>query len=321
VRRAVLLLAAVLAALLVAAPAGAATIVKQTREGRPVTFDVRVSGVDVEWYAELLRNAAHGDEIRRVTIRIVPEDDIRRFCGAHAGGCYGGSPRAGRIVVPAGRSLSIAHTLLHEYAHHLDRSTRVQGAPEPNGTPHWYRARGIARLVRDGRAAHGYARGWERSVGEIFAEDYVQLHLQTSYRIRWLDPPGPAVRAALRRDLPRAPAQPVELPRTPLVVIRAGSLEQGKARVVPFGLLDTGRRVTFVATAGNASRTGVRGRIELRCDSGLWTSRPLGPGAATARLDLRDLGPDRCAVAVRSLGATPLTFTAKLRLTIEPDEG
>ena len=44
----------------------------------------------------------------------------------------------------------------------------------------------------------------ERSVGEIFAEDYVQLNLRTRYAIRWLDPPNAAIRAALRRDL-RAP--------------------------------------------------------------------------------------------------------------------
>jgi hypothetical protein len=321
VRRLLVVLALAGAALAAASPAGAATILKQDRQGRPITFDVRVSGVDVEWYADLLRGAAHGDEIRRVTVRIVPEDDIRRFCGAHAGGCYGGSPRAGRIIVPAGRSPEIAHTLLHEYAHHLDRSTRVPGAPEPNGTPAWYRARGIAALARDGRAAHGYARGWERSVGEIFAEDYVQLHLRTPYRIGWLRPPGPAVREALRRDVPGVPARPLELPRTPRVLIRSGSLSQSRARILPFGLLDTGRRVTFVATAGNATRPGVRGRIELRCDGGLWTSRPLGPGNPTARLDVRDLGPDRCAVAVRSLGPAPLSFTAKLRLTIEPAEG
>jgi hypothetical protein len=319
VRRAAVLLA-LLATLLLAGPANAATILKNDREGRTMRFDVRVSGVDVEWYADLLRDAAHGDEIRRVTVRIVPEDDIRRYCGAHAGGCYARTAVGGRITVPAGRSTSIAHTLLHEYAHHIDRSTAAAGAREPNGTPAWHRARGVAALVRDGRAAYGYARGWDRSVGEIFAEDYVQLHLQTPYRIRWLPPPGPQIRAALRRDLPGVvPAQPAALPRTPLVVIRTGTLERDRALIVPFGLLAGGRRVTFVATAAAPSRPGVRGRIELRCDGGLWTSRPLGAGTATARLDLRGLGPDRCAIAVRSLGPTPLAVTAKLRLTIESD--
>jgi len=314
VRRAALLLA-LLASLLAASPAAAATIVKRDHAGRPITFDVRVPGVDVEWYASLLRDAAHGEEIRRVTVRIVAEDEIRRHCGAHAGGCYA----RGRITVPAGRSQAIAHTLLHEYAHHLDRATPVGSAPEPNGTPAWYRARGIAALVRDGRAAHGYARGWERSVGELFAEDYVQLHLRTPHRIRWIGAPSGTVLAALRRELPAAPAEPTTVPRTPLVLIRAGTLERARATVLPFGLLAEGRRVVFVANAAAPRRAGVRGRIELRCDSGLWTSRPLGGGIATARIDVRGLGPDRCAVAVRSLGGTPLAYSAKLRLTIEDE--
>ena len=46
-----------------------------------------------------------------------------------------------------------------------------------------------------------YSLGWGRAVGEIFAEDYVQVNLRTNYFITALARPDRAVRAALRRDL------------------------------------------------------------------------------------------------------------------------
>ena len=42
---------------------------------------------DVGWYAGLLRRAAHGDEIERVTVRIVDWDEIRTRCASYAAGC------------------------------------------------------------------------------------------------------------------------------------------------------------------------------------------------------------------------------------------
>jgi hypothetical protein len=60
----------------------------------------------------------------------------------------------------------------HEYGHHLDFAWPVSGLPEPNGTPVWWAARGMAQFLRDGLVAFDYSLGWSRSVGEIFAEDY-----------------------------------------------------------------------------------------------------------------------------------------------------
>src|SRR5688500_9075354 len=106
--------AAVAAALAVAGDALAAEIVRRDAEGRPIQLDVRAEGVDADWYAGLLRRAAHADEISTVTIRIVDPDDLADMCGRQAGGCYRGG-RGGGVVVPAGRSSAVAHTLLHEY--------------------------------------------------------------------------------------------------------------------------------------------------------------------------------------------------------------
>ena len=71
---------------------------------------------------------------------------------------------------------------------------------EPNGTPAWWRARGMARLLAEGRVAFDYSLGWEHSIGEIFAEDYLHLHLNVPYKIDWLEPPGAEIRAAVRRE-------------------------------------------------------------------------------------------------------------------------
>ncbi len=68
-------LLALVAALALATAAGAEIVTRADTEGRTITFDVQAPSVDVDWYAAVLRAAAHGDEISRVTIRIVREED------------------------------------------------------------------------------------------------------------------------------------------------------------------------------------------------------------------------------------------------------
>ena len=115
VRRMLLPLIAVLAG--VAWPihaADAAVVTKRDTDGRQIHLDVRAPEVDVEWYAGLLRSAAHGPEIESVVVRIVPWDAIGRACGDDAVACYTETPDAGGlIVVPAGKGRSVAHALLH----------------------------------------------------------------------------------------------------------------------------------------------------------------------------------------------------------------
>jgi hypothetical protein len=59
--------------------------------------------------------------------------------------------------------------------------------------------------------ATDYSKGWSRSVGEVFAEDYVALHIRSVSAIRWLPRPSASVLRALRRDItsPRGEPQPV----------------------------------------------------------------------------------------------------------------
>lgn len=308
------LAAAVAAAALVAAPAALAdTITTQDDRGRTITFDVRAPDVDVQWHANLLRRAAHGDEIERVTFHVVTPDELRGRCGAGAAACYGGSRTEARIVVAAGESAQNAHSLIHEYGHHVDAWRGVGASSrEPNGSAQWWAARGMSQLLAEGKVSYTYSLGWERSIGEVFAEDYAQLHLQTPWRIGWLDPPGEPVLAALRADLENAPTETVPASTRPLVITRRGTLRPRAVHTIPFGLLGPGRRVTFTATLGRPGTA----RLELRCDDGRTASRVVR--TRTATLDVRNLGPATCRVAILSTVRRAVSFSARLRLAVEP---
>ena len=228
VRRLVLLLTVL--ASLVGSPVAMAEIVTTTDlAGRTITFDVQAESVDVEWYAALLRNAAHGAEIERVTFRIVTPEALAEICGGEALGCYGGRKESARIVLPTGDSPTLVHTLVHEYGHHVDAWRGVAAIErEPNGSATWAVARGIPELLAAGKVAHDYSLGWDRSIGEIFAEDYAQLHLETPFKITWLAPPSEAVRAALRNDLENVPAAPTPVAsRPPVTIAKSGTLRSG----------------------------------------------------------------------------------------------
>ena len=315
-RRLVLLLA--ILAVLVGSPVAAAGIVTTTdREGRTITFDVRAEQVDVEWYAELLRNAAHGAEIERLTIRIVTPEALRETCGAAALGCYGGSKEAARIVVPTGQSPTLVHTVYHEYGHHLDAWRGVAAIEqEPNGSASWAAARGIPKLLAAGSVTHDYSLGWDRSIGEIFAEDYAALHHESPFKISWLAPPSQAVRDALRNDLENVPAAPTPTPaKAPVVIVKNGTLRAGQTAVVPFELLGPGRRVTFTATLPSSS---ARARMELLCTDGRRAALLVGGTRRTGSIDVRELGPARCTVTLRSTGKVAARYSARVRLAVEP---
>jgi hypothetical protein len=310
VRRAIFLLA-VLAALVGVPDAAARIVLAKDHQGRSMRFDVRARGADVWWYAALLRNAAHGNEITRVTVRIVPSADVARTCRSHrALGCYNSHRGRGLMVVPAGRDSPTAHTVLHEYAHHLDRWRGVLDVPEPNGSANWWKARRMAGHVRAGRVARDYSRGWGHAIGEVFAEDYARLHLELPYKIDWLRPPGERVRAALGRDVTGVPAE--SGPPPPLVVVRTGTLAPGSTVSVPFGLIGPDRRVTVSA---RASEGGVA-KVALSC-GGRNVVDELTPARAATTIDEPGLGPDRtCRAAITNSGTAPYPFTLRVRLVV-----
>ncbi|HKD33756.1 MAG TPA: hypothetical protein VKB73_09830, partial [Gaiellaceae bacterium] len=68
-KKSLVTLVALVLTLAVAAGASAAIVTTTDLQGRPITFDVRAANVDTDWYANVLRATAHGNEISDVTIR------------------------------------------------------------------------------------------------------------------------------------------------------------------------------------------------------------------------------------------------------------
>ena len=316
VRRALLLVTAVLS-LAFAGEAAAEDVVVADDQARSIRFDVRAEGVDVEWYAALLRAAPHADEISTVRINLVTPAELAETCGRDALGCYGRRT----ITVEATETELNAHTLVHEYGHHVDASRGVAEAREPNGSSTWWRARGMARLVEIRSAFHGYVRGWPRNIAEIFAEDYARLARPGDpHRITWLEEPNDAVLAAILHDLGLGPEPAVTRPPQlkPVLETRRGRLAPGRSVALdPFGLLGTGRRVRATVEMAGASAPSVRARLELRCDGTLISTRTLGRGVKVVSIDRPNLGPaETCTVRVTNTGRTARAFVLSYRLTV-----
>src|SRR5829696_4618201 len=306
---------ALIASLGYAERAAAAEVVALDDQGRAIGFDVRVDNVDADWYARLLRAAPHGDEVSTVRIVIASRSELVSTCGADAAGCYSRNV----ITVPAEESERNAHTLVHEYGHHLDRSRPVAGIGEPNGTSVWWRARGMAQLLRLGSVARSYIIGWDRSIAEIFAEDYAQLVLPGSpYGIRWLDPPNDTIIAALKADfgLGPEPEIPNPPPPKPVVVSRSGSLPAGKRTAIPFGLLGPGRRLQATATFGGVTTKMPRATLEVRCDGRRLALKTIVRGTTRVTIERSNIGPAECTATLASKSGISRSFTLTVRLSL-----
>jgi hypothetical protein len=320
--RAVLALLIAAVALVGATGAGAAIVTSHDDQGRTITFDVRATKVDTEWYASVLRAAAHGDEISNVRITIVPESQIPGFCGGQdAAACYnrGGSPT---IYVPAGKSRLLETTLLHEYGHHLDTVWHVSGVQELNGTPVWWAARGMASLLASNQVAFDYSLGWSHSIAEIFAEDYAYIHTHQAapisrYAITWLSPPDAALESAMFAEL-GTPTEPLPFaPELPLVINRKGTLTPRDRFSVPFGLLGPGRRVTMTATISKPKRKGVRALAQLVCNDNVVATRNFGKGQVKRTLNIPNLGPATCDIRLVSNSSASLAYTLRISLAVQ----
>jgi hypothetical protein len=306
---------ALIASLGYAERAAAAEVIALDDQGRAIRFDVRVDKVDAEWYARLLRAAPHGDEVSTVRIVIVSPSELVSTCGADAAGCYSRNV----ITVPAEESERNAHAVVHEYGHHLDRSKPIAGIAEPNGTSVWWRARGMAQLLRLGSVAPNYIIGWDRSIAEIFAEDYAQLVLPGSpYAIRWLDPPNDIVIAALKADfgLGPEPEIPNPPPPKPVVVSRSGSLPAGKRTAIPFGLLGPGRRLQATATFGGVTAKMPRATLEVRCDGRRLALKTIVRGTTSVTIERSNIGPAQCTATLASKSGISRSFTLTVRLSL-----
>ncbi|MFM9017947.1 MAG: hypothetical protein ACKORG_00725 [Actinomycetota bacterium] len=277
---------------------GAMTTARDARD-RPIVFDVRAKSADVAGYADVLRRSVHGDEIRTVSIRVVPRSRIRAHCrDARAVACYSGALGRGTITIPARPAREVQATLLHEYGHHVDATVR---------TPRWWSARRMGAKLRSGKVAMDYSRGWSRSVGEVFAEDYVALHMRGVYSIRWLRQPSESILRALQRDitgrsdgLPPVASDPVTDPSVPVGgaalsrTLRSGTVGMGRAMEIPVTLDGPNRHVTAVVRPDPAGGT-VAVDVEVACDGMTPSTYAVGAGEA-AYLQVGPVGPGACMV-------------------------
>ena len=314
-RRALLLVTAFLS-LAFAGEAAAEEVVLSDDQSRSIRFDVRAEGVDVEWYGALLRAAPHADEISTVRIDLVTPAELVETCGRSASGCY----RRNVITVAAEESEANAHTLVHEYGHHVDASRGVAGTREPNGSSTWWRARGAARLVELRSIYHSYVRGWDRNIAELFAEDYARLARPASeHRIPWLEEPNESVLASILHDLGLGPEPTITTPPQlkPVSFTRRGRLAPSRSVAVPFGLLGSGRRVRATVEFAGATAAGVRARLELRCDGKLISTRTLATRTKVVSIDRPGLGPaESCTVTLTNTGGAARAFALAVRLSI-----
>ena len=280
-------------------------------------FDVRAD-VDVAWYAGLLRRAAHADEIERVTIRIVELGRARRALRPPRGRLLRAARgNRGVMVVPAGRSAGIAHTVVHEYGHHVDWSRRHSNLDEPNGTPLWWKARGMAELVSLRSVRDRYQIGWNRSIAEVFAEDYAYTNLGRGYRISWLRPPS---RPSSRRSAPisASPKPAINAARPelrPVVIARQGTLRPREGVAVDFGLLGPNRSVGSTERSGRRRRAR-RGDVRRRA---IRPARLLTAARPAVTLELPRVGPAQCRASIANTGSQAERFRFTVRLTVRAE--
>jgi hypothetical protein len=315
--RGLLFLLATVASLAFAGQAGAAEVLLADDQGRQIRFDVRVDGTDAEWFAAILRVAPHGDEITTIRIDLVSRDEMRTTCGRDALGCYSRNT----MVIPAEQSNETAHTLVHEYGHHIDRSRTVAGVPEPNGTSEWWRARGMEQLYRQKSVERSYVNGWNRSIAEIYAEDYAQLARPdpSDYAITWLGPPSETVLAALKADFGLGPPPvQVESPALkPVTISKNGNLAPKRQVSIAFGLLGPGRRVLATATFTGAAEKRTRARFVVRCGATTVATRTIGTGKTTVTIDKRNLGPaESCTATLTSSASISRAYALRVVLSI-----
>lgn len=228
----------------------------QDAAGRPFGFDPGSTGADPAPFVAVLSRAVHGDEIRDLTVRVVPVRAIRQTCtDPRAVACYE-RDETGHGVITTSPVLDRqgARTLLHEYGHHIDATYGNGSRSDPNGTPGWWAARRMGRLVATGRVSRTYARGWGHALGEVFAEDYMVMNAGGRSGISWLPQPSRRVRAAMRRDITayRGPAPSWPAGDIMWRAFSAGVVGEGRTLTVAVPAVAVGQRLVVSAQPDGA---------------------------------------------------------------------
>jgi hypothetical protein len=238
-------------------------------DGHVITVGTDLADVDLRPVAALVAGTLHRGEVERLRVRVVAMSDMPSACDPAAVACY--APEAGTEIgrargemIVAADDPDLAHTVVHEYGHHIDAQLWNFPAGGPcrglDGSRRWLFARELAGgLLQE--AGCGDEVPWERLLPEVFAEDFVALNGIRDWELPDLAAPTPAVLDALRAD--------IQLPYTPRRRAVRGRLASGGRRSVTFR---AAAHAFLTLTLSGSSRAGLD--LELR---------PTGARAAVAR--------------------------------------
>jgi hypothetical protein len=183
-KRALILAAALALVLPAAALAWGGTYATGDQYGS--TVNVQVSAVypvddalPQDW-ATYLGTLVHGPEISKLTLQLLPTDELSRECGAQALACY--DPANSTIYATPEDQIDeppAKEVVTHEYGHHL--ANNMNDAPwtaEDWGTKRWSSYENICKKTEQGLASPGdEGRFYQQNPGEAFAEAYRVLNL------------------------------------------------------------------------------------------------------------------------------------------------
>jgi hypothetical protein len=242
--------------------------------GRAFSVGSDLPGGELSRVASIVAGTVHGDEIKRLRVRVVALEDMATACAPDAVACYApdSATRIGRArgeMVVAHDDPDLVHTVVHEYGHHIDAQLWNFSADGPcgglDGSRRWLFAREADRLLQ--LAGCGADVPWERLLPEVFAEDFVALNGIVDWELP--DFPAPTQRTldALRVDM--------DLPYAPGRRTVRGRLAGGARRVVRFR---TDAPAFLTLTLAGARRADLR--LDLRrADGGAALASSDRPGS------------------------------------------
>ena len=132
-----------------------------------------------EW-ATFLGTLAHGPELSKLTLRLVPLSSVQRICGGQALACYDSGPETifaspeDQLDSPPAKEI-----VTHEYGHHIaNNRSDAPWTAEDYGTKRWASYENICAKAANGAASPGdEGRAYDQNPGEAFAESYRVLNL------------------------------------------------------------------------------------------------------------------------------------------------
>ena len=126
-------------------------------------------------WADFLASAPHGTELSRVTVVLLPLDQVQALCGAHSLACY--SPDSELIVSPGSDpspDVPATDVLLHEYGHHIAQNRDNDPWPAVDyGPKRWASAKNVCQQTANGTLHPGDEDAdYRLNPGEAWAETY-----------------------------------------------------------------------------------------------------------------------------------------------------